>query len=39
MDASPRKGKVGVGGPSGANGIEVPKVEDTIFTGKPEGPR
>jgi hypothetical protein len=28
------------GGPSQADGIKVPKVEDTkIFTGKPEGPR
>jgi hypothetical protein len=29
-----------VDGPSRADGIEVPKVEDTkIFTGKPEGPK
>ena len=31
---------VGVGGPSRAYGIKVPKGKDTkIFTGKPEGPR
>jgi hypothetical protein len=28
------------GGPSRADGIKAPKVEDTgIFTGKPEGPK
>lgn len=42
MDASPAREvkQRSVGGPSRADGIEVPKVEDTkIFTGKPEGPK